>query len=743
MEYVAGTIAIDANIAAKEIGDVLKGHLISFEGQIGYRQPSVGTRDKDEIPSFLIVSPSHGIVIIDVVDDKIVSVDSSLEFFQTSDGRSLRSRDVICDNFEQEIQNRLKKDSRLYNRAKKSLYIPTSKVILFCRNTSEEISAINSGEIFVSDYITSGSLKESLLGYLDGLVQKPFLPSDLIDIAISTLEGTSAYDKIRKTGPITDPETKNDFIRISLNTTFKLDQTQRRISMQIPDGPQRIRGLAGTGKTVILSLKAALAHKDFPEFKILFLFNTQSMYPQIRSLISEYYISETKQEPNWSNLHVYHAWGGKSQAGFYSSICDEYGLRPMTYSDVKGSVDPLGLIYSNLLKTHSGVLRPYYDLVLIDEAQDFASPVFETAFRLCKNPKRLVWAYDEFQSMTDIRMPAPEELFGRNEDGQPNMPNSTLDGTYPGDIEKDFILPNSYRNPRITLVTAHSLALGVCRPNGAIDMIEHKRDWEALGYKVLQPAEKNTYEAGDPMIIERSTENSRNILENLVRDHDRNEKDLMSLRTFRSKAEEIEFVTNEICSLVSEEKVDPEEIIVVTLDVQNSKSDLTQIRSALNKSNVKCIMPGFIEGPSLFKVKGSVTLTTPFRAKGNEANIVFVIGAEVVPRDATFRSRNALFVAITRSRGWTYVCGVGEKADELRSEFDCIFNDYPYLKFSYPSPEELKRRRIILSRNDAEIQKKHAVLEEVIATDKELLIEMLKSNPDLLQQIIKDAGDVK
>ncbi|WP_081862938.1 DEAD/DEAH box helicase [Azospirillum argentinense] len=743
MEYVAGSIALDSNVSAREIGAILKDRLKDFDGQIGYRQPSVGTRNKAEIPSFIIISPNFGVVIIDVIDDKITSIDESLEFFKTSEGRDVRSRDVICDEFEQEVQNRLKKDGRLYNRARKELYIRTNKIILFCRNTRDEVNDLNSGGAVLSDTLSKEEIREGLFSYLKGLYDPTGVPSDLIDVAISMLEGTSAYDKARKAGPIIDPETKNDFIRISLSNTFKLDQTQRRISMQIPDGPQRIRGLAGTGKTVILSLKAALAHKDFPDFKILFLFNTQSMYPQIRSLISEYYVSETKQTVDWGNLHVYHAWGGKSQAGLYSSICEEYGLKPLTFSDVKGSSDALGSIYSSLLRTHSSVIKPYYDLVLIDEAQDFSSPVFEAAFRLCKDPKRLVWAYDEFQSMTDIRMPAPEELFGKNADGQPNMPNSVLDGSYPGDIEKDFILPNSYRNPRITLLSAHSLALGLCRQDGAIDMIESRRDWEALGYKVLQPAEKSSYESGDPMVIERPLENSRNILENLMRDHHRNEKELMQFQVFDSRADEIDFVAKEVCSLVRDENVAPEEIIVVTLDIANSKSDFTKIRSILNAEHIRCIMPGFIEKPSAFKEKGAVTLTTPFRAKGNEANIVFVIGAEAVPRDATFRSRNALFVGITRSRGWTYVSGVGDRANEMRHEFECIFNDYPHLKFSYPSPEDLKRRRIILSRDDAEIQKKQAVLEEVIATDKELLIEMLRSNPELLQQIVKETESKK
>ena len=74
-----------------------------------------------------------------------------------------------------------------------------------------------------------------------------------------------------------------------MGNTFTLDEEQRKVSMQIPSGPQRIRGLAGTGKTVILALKAALTHKEDDKLRILSVFNTQSMYNQIQDLITKYY----------------------------------------------------------------------------------------------------------------------------------------------------------------------------------------------------------------------------------------------------------------------------------------------------------------------------------------------------------------------------------------------------------------------------------------------------------------------
>lgn len=44
-----------------------------------------------------------------------------------------------------------------------------------------------------------------------------------------------------------------------------LDRWQKAAAIEMPDGPQRIRGLAGSGKTVVLALKAAYLHVQRPE----------------------------------------------------------------------------------------------------------------------------------------------------------------------------------------------------------------------------------------------------------------------------------------------------------------------------------------------------------------------------------------------------------------------------------------------------------------------------------------------
>ena len=50
------------------------------------------------------------------------------------------------------------------------------------------------------------------------------------------------------------------------------DQDQKRGYMEVLRGPQRIRGLAGSGKTVVLAMKAAITHLQNPDATIAYTF---------------------------------------------------------------------------------------------------------------------------------------------------------------------------------------------------------------------------------------------------------------------------------------------------------------------------------------------------------------------------------------------------------------------------------------------------------------------------------------
>lgn len=75
------------------------------------------------------------------------------------------------------------------------------------------------------------------------------------------------------------------------------------------EGVQRIRGLAGSGKTIVLALKAAYLHTRYPDWRIAVTFNTRSLKAQFRRLITRFCIERSGEEPDWTKIRIINAWG--------------------------------------------------------------------------------------------------------------------------------------------------------------------------------------------------------------------------------------------------------------------------------------------------------------------------------------------------------------------------------------------------------------------------------------------------
>ena len=468
---------------------------------------------------------------------------------------------------------------------------------MFCKNDKPVKSLIIFPDNGSGDFVKC----EFISKYLDKnypVTIKEFIKScktndinqEQIDDIDSILEGTSVFNKKRERIS-EEKKTRNDLIKSSLLQTFKLDSTQRSVALQVPNGPQRIRGLAGTGKTIILSMKAALTHISNEDFKILFVFNTQSMYNQIKSNIEKYTIEEASKAPDWDRLLVLHAWGGRKKEGLYSFLCSQYGLSPKTLYEARNMSDPYQYIFSDFLSKKKDEIQPIFDMVLIDEAQDFPPAFFETIYYITKEPKRIIWAYDEFQSLNELKISDPETLFGTDKDGNPNMSNDSIKGQYEDGIDKDYMLPNSYRNPRKVLLYAHGLGLGLYSERAKVPM-QDKFSWEARGYEIIQPRDKNKFEEND----------HKNILEKLVDEHSKfSSNDIIKFKNFDTIKQELDSVINTIRYLINNDKIEPEEIVVISLDKSSANSHFNYIRTNLNSYGVLCITPGFVESSDLFK----------------------------------------------------------------------------------------------------------------------------------------------
>ncbi|TKC00032.1 DEAD/DEAH box helicase [Pedobacter cryotolerans] len=494
----------------------------------------------------------------------------------------------------------------------------------------------------------------------------------------STIEGSRGIPKIidRK---LRDPKDfKNSYGAILSaieSEIYNFDLEQKRAALFVVDGPQRIRGLAGSGKTIILAMKAAIIHLQFPDAEILYTYYTKSLNDLIKRLITRFYRQFAERDPNWDKIHVMHAWGGRSLEGVYSSACDENNILSVGFTDARLNrpSNPFDYVCEQLIK-HT--LKKQYDYSLLDEAQDFAKSFYRLCREITKGNK-IIWAYDDFQNILHTDLQNEKETFGKDEFG-----NWHIDFSVGNDDLQDLVLYKCYRNPRSILISAFALGLGIYNKSKndtikIIQRLESNEHWESLGFTV------NKGDSSDKcyMEISRSIDNSSEIKNKLL-----GEKEILTVKKLMTFKEELDFIVDAIATDITKE-LRPEDISVVCMDNRAVKNYFNYIEDKLLQKGIKSF--NLLNAPTnntVFKVKDHVTLSTIFNAKGNEAGSIYIAGIDsVFSAKDDITERNKIFTAMTRSLAWVTLSGVGETVDYCIDELNMLKTNNYQLEFIQPS----------------------------------------------------------
>lgn len=459
--------------------DELDGYLY-----IGY--PIIGTVDGAYPIDSLWVSPDKGLVIFNLIE-----------------GKNIDGYEEAQDDCANKIEAKLRGYRQLVNKRKLCVEI---NVITYAPALMRKGNCDEDYPLCFDD--------KDLLAQIETL---SWDNSGYYEALVSVLQAISTIRKGKKRRETTKPESRGSKLKALEDSIANLDNQQSRAVIETVEGVQRIRGLAGSGKTVVLALKAAYLHAQHPEWKIAVTFNTRSLKGQLRQLINTFYIEQTSEEPDWDNLHILHAWGapgGGERTGMYYIFCGTNNLEYLDFLSAKnhfGSTDPFGAACKKALEEAADP-KPLYDVVLVDEAQDFSPAFLKLCYEMLREPKRLVYAYDELQNLRLQSLPSPEEIFGVDEHGVPNV---TFRSSEDGQPKQDIILEKCYRNSRPALVTAHALGFGIYRKPvggegpGLVQMFDQSSLWEEIGYHVAA----GSLEDGKHVILERTSKSSPEFLE--------------------------------------------------------------------------------------------------------------------------------------------------------------------------------------------------------------------------------------
>jgi superfamily I DNA and RNA helicase len=512
----------------------------------------------------------------------------------------------------------------------------------------------------------------------------------------AALQRVTTIKPAKKRSSVVDASSRGAILKTIESGIANLDRWQKTAAIESPEGPQRIRGLAGSGKTVVLALKAAYWHSQHPEWKIALTFHSRSLYQQIDDLVTRFTFEHTNDKPDRDRLRIVHSWGSRGRPGVYSMIADALGEPPRDWSYARGKygMDAAfdGVCRELLATAEQQEVKPIFDAVLIDEAQDLPPEFFQLVYLFTKHPKRIVWGYDELQKLSESAMPSTDELFGTGPDGEGLISlMSPPDGP-----RRDVVLPICYRNTPWALATAHALGIGVYRDGGLLQHPDQPTLWSDVGYNVVH----GQLEPGSPVTLERSVDSYPSYFPELL-----SIDDAVVVRSFKDREEQDIWVASEIAKNLGQDELEHDDILIVLPDSYRAKSRAPMLMRELQRKGIQSHLVGVNTSVDEVFQPDSVAIAHIFRAKGNEAPMVYAIDSQLAAGDFNaVTRRNTLFTAITRSRAWVRVTGWGNQMAPIQAEAKKVAAEQFQLKFKIPTPDELAELRHLHRDRPAEVE---------------------------------------
>jgi len=699
------------HVIASRVVDVLNQAGVAGTLYIAY--PVLATADDRIDVDALLVGPEHGLIAFMFAD--LVPNGGDLEGW--------REIQLEQDRLYFAIQNNLSRHESLRSGRELAVKVQTVTIFPSEPHTPKEITGA-----FLS--------AEAIAGWIGSL---PPLRSDLLRPLQSALQRLTNIKPIKKRANVTRAKSRGSILKKIEREIANLDQWQKRAAIESPDGPQRIRGLAGSGKTVVLALKAAYLHTQHPDWRIAVTFHSRALYQQITDFIRRFSFEHLNDEPNWENLRVLHAWGGTDRSGVYTEIAAACEAEPRDFLYAKtrfGRSDAFAGACSELLALTSGrQITPLYDAVLIDEAQDLPPSFFQLVYRFTKHPKRIVWAYDELQKLSEAAMPSMGELFGSDEKGEPyfQLANPI------GQPRQDIVLPVCYRNTPWALTLAHALGFGIYRNGGLVQHFDEPSLWTEVGYRLVQ----GQLSPGEKVQLERDPSSYPSYFKDLIHPDDA----VISM-TFKNQEEQANWVAESIEKNLGEDELEIDDILIVLPDAYLARKQAGVLIEALLKRGINSHLAGVTTSRDQIFSKTSVAIANIHRSKGNEAPMVYVVNSNHCFSGYELSTlRNIIFTGITRSRAWIRVCGYGPEMEQLEAEIGKLRENNFKLVFKLPSAKDLGKLRMIHRERTADektrIRKAEQGLKEFLETWQrgDLAIENLP--PELrtrLSQLLSSEG---
>jgi superfamily I DNA and RNA helicase len=404
--------------------------------------------------------------------------------------------------------------------------------------------------------------------------------------------------------------------------------------------PRLIRGVAGSGKTIVLAnLVARLLNREkntnpslFDDFenghlKIAVICFNRALVSFLRQKIKDAYKQQTFEDvPSGDILWV----------GHLNSLMRKitYGRSPeLQYIPVDNAKDAArqrAIQYNNqfqsFIQKHTTEENGFlYDAIFIDEGQDFEPEEFQSLLSLLKPDKKtgeksLIIFYDDAQNLYARERPVWKQI--------------GID-VQRGDRAK--VMKECFRNTRQIVETAFNLLLGSEATSEDKVSLKTYADVGYLREAGLIEEVGSFYKVG---FADRTS-------------------NYPSTHVFPNRTQEKEWIAAEVERLIKQEAVRPEDVLILFSygEVFEDLGDL--IRKRLGPEHIRDFCRPYGKHADrdayIFKDK-CLTLSTVHGAKGYDAYVVFLVGVDMFRSDEAGRA--SLYVGATRAKLKLYFTGL-------------------------------------------------------------------------------------
>jgi len=514
--------------------------------------------------------------------------------------------------------------------------------------------ALPSGQLLFKEHIEGTQRLKQRISMLvrEGLTEsrknKP-LTADQIQVVERVLGKSSTINEPRPPRAWVDERKLGAYVdeMAALDKYFSAEQ-QELSRLRVEGHPRLVRGVAGSGKTVVLAeMVARLVHRKIiqpddifsgasAKIKIAVVCFNRALVPFIQRKIRDSYKQQTIKALPSDTVIVIHLNGlmtelDKQGVWNYIPISEvpDWSHRAILYREqLRQFATQNPEWYETLL----------YDAIFVDEGQDFVPEEYQLLLDLVKShpqtgEKTLVVFYDDAQN-----------LYARP---RPNWKQIGID-VQRGDRAR--VMKECFRNTREIVELAFNVLLGSQAP-------PHMR------VQTRTYAEVNDLKQWG--LIEEYGDHIR------VRFADRAFRKPI-IQKFPSRSQEKEWLATEIVRLIEEEQVRPEDILVL-FHRKEDFEDLPLLVEAKAKNNsIKGFIRPYGQNPDrddyIFR-EGHLTISTTHGAKGYDAPVVFVVGTDLF--DIGNEGRASFYVGATRAKLVLYISGL-DKPGTLLVEAEAV-----------------------------------------------------------------------